>query len=150
MGYYKNAVRSAFMATTVTQPEPAPSPAPPVASQSINWAQFAWFAGLIVVGYFSILKPLVEQLMTDDDMGHGLFVPAISAYIAWLKKDQVFAQPFRPSYWGLLPLFWGALQSYVANLGAELFLSRSAIIFTVAGAVWLVCGTRVLKVLAFP
>jgi len=110
----------------------------------------AWFAGLIVVSYLSILQPLVNQWMNDDDMGHGFFVPVIAAYIAWQRKDQVLAEPFRPTFWGLLPLLWGAFQSYVANLGAELFLSRSAVIFTVVGAVWLVCGTRVLKLLAFP
>jgi exosortase len=137
------------MATTVIQPEPSaslpsPSPAP------VNWIQLAWFAALIVVAYFSILGPLVDQWMNDEDMGHGAFVPVIAAYVAWQRRDQIMAEPMKPSFWGLVPLLWGAFQSYVANLGAELFLSRSAIIFTVVGAVWLVCGTRVLKVLAFP
>lgn len=136
------------MATTVIQPEPPSSL--PVAQPQVDWVKLAWFAGLIVVTYFSILQPLVQQWMIDDDMGHGFFVPAIAAYIAWQRKDQILAQAPRPSFWGLLPLAWGALQSYVANLGAELFLSRSAIILTVVGAVWLVCGTRILKLLAFP
>ena len=149
MGYYENAFHELTpMASTVTQPMPSTAPAP--ARRPINWAQLAWFAGLIIIGYLSILRPLVDQWMTDDDMGHGGFVPVIAAYIAWQRKDQILAEPFRPSFWGLLPLLWGAFQSYVANLGAELFLSRSAILFTIAGAVWLVCGTRVLKILAFP
>jgi exosortase len=136
------------MATTVIQPEPSAS-LPPTSPQ-MDWVKLAWFAGLILAAYFSILTPLVTQWMNDDDMGHGFFVPAIAAYIAWQRRDQVMAEPMRPNFWGLLPLAWGALQSYIANLGAELFLSRTAIILTIVGAVWLVCGTRVLKLLAFP
>ena len=136
------------MASTVIQPEPSASLSP--TKPQIDWVKFAWFTGLILVAYFSILVPLVTQWMKDDDMGHGFFVPAIAAYIAWQRKDAVLAEPLRPSFWGLLALLWGGLQSYIANLGAELFLSRTAIVVTIIGAVWLVCGTRVLKLLAFP
>ena len=38
----------------------------------------------------------------------------------------------------------------LGNLAAELFLQRTAMIFTIVGAVWMVCGTRILKILTFP
>ena len=56
----------------------------------------------------------------------------------------------QPSYWGIPLLLWGAFQLTIGNLAAELFLQRTALLFTVVGAVWLVCGTRILRILTFP
>jgi len=136
------------MGTSVTTPEAVNAISP--RSAAIDWPKLVWFAVLIIAAYYSIIQPLVTQWANDDDMGHGFFVPVIAAYIAWLKKDEVLAEPLRPSWWGLLVLAWGAAQSFVANLGAELFLSRTAIILTIVGSIWLVCGTRIVKKLAFP
>ena len=45
---------------------------------------------------------------------------------------------------------WGALQLYVATLGVELFLARTALVITIIGAVWLLGGIYYLRVFAFP
>ena len=42
------------MATTVTQPQISTAP-PSQPGRQIDWVQMAWFAALILVGYFSIL-----------------------------------------------------------------------------------------------
>ncbi len=97
-----------------------------------------------------MLQALVSQWANDEDMGHGFFVPLIAAYIAWQHRDEVLSLPLQPSMWGIPLLLWGAFQLTIGNLGAELFLQRTAIIFTIVGAVWLVCGTRILRILAFP
>ena len=128
-------------------PAVVPMPGPP---RSVEWPKVILFTVLLVAAFFPVMKGMVNQWWTDDDMGHGFFVPVVAAYVAWQRRDAILAGPLEPNWLGLIPLLWGSLQSYVANLGAEFFLARSAIIFSVIGAVWLVCGTRVLKLLAFP
>jgi len=83
-------------------------------------------------------------------MGHGFFVPLVAGYIVWQKRDELLATPARTNWWGLLLVLVGAAQSLLATLGVELFLSRSAVIVTLAGAVWTLWGTEWLKKLAFP
>jgi len=97
-----------------------------------------------------MLQMLVSQWSNDDDMGHGFFVPLIAAYIAWQHRDELLSTPLQPSYWGIPVLIWGAFQLTIGNLGAELFLQRTSILFTIVGAIWLVCGTRILRILTFP
>ena len=126
----------------------APGVRPP--SQDVPWVPLAWFLALIAVCYFPMLQALVGQWANDEDMGHGFFVPIIAAYIAWQHRDEVLAEPLRPSMWGIPLLLWGAFQLTIGNLGAELFLQRTAIIFTIVGAVLLVCGNRILRILIFP
>lgn len=116
----------------------------------VPWVKVGWFTGLVVLCYLPIVIYLVEQWSTDDDMSHGFFVPAIAAWIAWQRRDEILATPAKPNYWALLPLAWGAFQLIVGSLGAEIYLQRTALVVTAISSVWLVAGTQILKKLAFP
>ncbi len=59
------------------------------------------------------------------------------------------ATPVKANWWGLPIVLLGTAQSLVATLGVELFLSRSALIVTLAGTVLLVGGTAILKKVGF-
>ena len=116
----------------------------------LPWAKIAWFGVLLVGCYAPVLWALVRQWDNDPDMGHGFFVPLISAYIIWQKRDELASMKPTPNPWGLLVVAYGALQAIVATLGAELFLARTAFVISIIGAVWLLGGTQILKKLAFP
>jgi exosortase len=88
--------------------------------------------------------------MDNEDMGHGFFVPLVAGYLVWQQKDELLATPAQPAWWGLPVVLWGAAQSIIGTLGAELFLSRSALVVTLTGAVWLICGSQILKKVLFP
>ncbi len=105
---------------------------------------------LLVICYFPVLKHLVGQWADDADMGHGFFVPAIAAYVAWQRREQVLAIQPKANYWGLLLLAWGACQLIVGMLGVELFLQRTAFLISVLGAILTIGGFRIVKALAFP
>jgi exosortase len=113
-------------------------------------AVFCWSAALIVFCYYPIIVRLVRQWANDDDMGHGFFVPVIAAWIAWQKLPEIENVPAVPDWRGLILLVWGAVQQYIGTLGVELFLSRTAIVITIVGAVWFLGGIRYLKTFAFP
>src|SRR6185436_5544750 len=92
----------------------------------------------------------VWQWDHDADMGHGFFVPAIAAYVAWQRRAALASTPAIPNYWGVLIMAYGAAQLLLGSLVAELFLQRTAFIISLTGAILTIGGTRVLKLLAFP
>jgi exosortase len=114
------------------------------------YTKVIFFGLLILLCYAPAVMSLAGDWMHNDDMGHGFFVPVVVGYIVWQEKDELLKLPARANWWGLLLVLFGAAQSIVATLGVELFLSRSAVILTVAGAVWMLAGTVWLKKLAFP
>src|SRR5438045_1447518 len=120
------------------------------APERIPWAPLAWFGGILVVCYAPVLWALIKQWNYDADMGHGFFVPIIAGFIAWQKRDELLAKPPVPNWWGLALVLYAALQLYVATLGAELFLARTAFVLSVIGSVLFLGGTRYVRVLAFP
>jgi exosortase len=119
-------------------------------SRPIPWTALGWIAALVIFCYFPVLKHLVEQWNSDADMGHGFFVPLVSAYIAWKRKDAILSAPARINYWGLALIAWGTLQLILGTVGAELFLQRTSLIITIAGCILLACGEAVMKQMLFP
>jgi exosortase len=113
------------------------------------YAKILFFGVLIFLCYAPVIQSMVRFWSTNDDMGHGFFVPVIAAYLLWEKRDELSATPVKANWWGLPIVLLGAAQSLVGTLGAELFLSRSALIVTLSGAVLLAGGTAILKKTAF-
>jgi len=118
--------------------------------RTISWSTLGWFAALMVACYAPVLWGLARQWDQDADMGHGFFVPVISAYICWQKRDELLAEKATPTWWGLPVVLWGAVQLYIGTLGVELFTMRTAFVISLIGAVLLLGGTRYVRTLTFP
>lgn len=116
----------------------------------LSWALPAWFAILLVAGYYPVISSLVNQWSNDDDMGHGFFVPVIAGFVAWQKRGEVAGVPPKHNWWGLAIVFYGAFQLYLGTLGAELFLARTSLVISIIGIVLFIGGTEYLKAFKFP
>jgi exosortase len=114
------------------------------------WVKTAWFAALLFASYASVLWHLVHQWDRDPDMSHGFLVPLVSAFIVWQRRYELIALKPQPNWWGLAVVLYGMFQLYIATLGAELFLARTAFVITIFGVVWMLGGTVVLRKLFFP
>jgi exosortase len=90
------------------------------------------------------------QWATDENMGHGFFVPLVAGYVVWQRRHLLAALPLRPNYWGLVLVILAALQAIVATLGAELFTARVAFVIALVGAILFIGGTAWIRALAFP
>lgn len=113
----------------------------------------AWPAALcalLFLCYWPILRALFEQWQVEQDAGHGMFVPLIAAWALWERREQLAAVPDKPSYWGLAILIWSAIQAILSELGAELYLSRLAFLFAIAGLLVFLHGFALLRAAAFP
>ena len=81
----------------------------------VRWSNLLWFGALLMGCYAPVLARLVRQWSTDDDMGHGFFVPLLAGYIAWQKRNELQRADLRTNYWGLLLLGWGILQMLIGS-----------------------------------
>ena len=106
--------------------------------------------GALLLLYWQVIRSLVDAWSTDDNYSHGFFIVPLALYFAWERRAKILASPQQTSWVGLVVVA-GSLFLLVAGLlGAELFLSRVSIIFTLAGAILFLFGWRTLRVLAFP
>src|SRR3954453_15181705 len=123
---------------------------PSAAASRVSWRLVAWFGALLLLCYGSILYRMGVQWATDENMGHGFFVPLIAGYIAWQRRNALLSTPRKPNGWGLVLVVWAAFQALAATLGAELFTGRLSFLFALVGTILYLGGTRWVNILAFP
>src|SRR5258708_2146814 len=116
----------------------------------VPWPALVWFGALLIAAYFPVLRHLVEQWSTDEDVSHGFFVPVVAGFIAWQRREEILAVKYQPAWWGLAVMAWAAVQGYAGMLGAELFLQRTSFLIALVGLLLVVGGTRLVRVLALP
>ena len=72
------------------------------------------FAVGFVLTFWEFFRYIVTQAIgAPSDWGHTLVIPFISGYFVWLRRKELLAQPFRPS--------WGALGLFVLGLAIYMF-----------------------------
>ncbi len=109
-----------------------------------------WYGILLLLCFGPTLWAMFYQWQNDEDMGHGFFAPIVAGYVIWERRQSLFDGSTPGSRWGLLIVAWGALQLWIGNIGAELFLQRTAFLVTAAGIVVFYGGLATLRKLAFP
>lgn len=97
-----------------------------------------------------VVLKLVHDWGTDDNYSHGFLIPPIALYFVWERRARLAATPSAPSSAGLLVVLASVAVLGVGVLGAELFLTRLAIVGVLAGGVLFLSGWPWLRILAFP
>lgn len=104
----------------------------------------------IVVLYYPVLSKLIYDWWNDPNFSHGFFVPLFSAYLVWEKRAELKSAAVKPSAFGFVVVIGAMCLLVVGTLGAELFLSRTSLIFLLAGLVLVFGGFKTMRTLLFP
>jgi exosortase len=129
---------------------PAPIADQTAAGKRLPWLAIAWFGLLLAVHYYPVLFNMVRDWYRDEDMGHGFFVPAVSAWIIWQQREKLLAAAYRPNLWGLAVVALGGLFLIIGTLAVEQTVMRGSFLIALWGVVISLGGFRLLYDLAFP
>lgn len=112
--------------------------------------QFGLLACGVLVLYARILIHLAESWVENPNYSHGFFVPVFCAWVVWRERRRFAQAPVQPSNAGLFVIF-GALGILILGVfGAELFLSRTSLLFLLAGLLIYFRGWKFFRVALFP
>src|SRR5712664_1151148 len=107
-------------------------------------------AGLVAALYGPLLSQMVVQWWQDPDYSHGFVVPLFVGYLVYQRRHELRQVPLEPSNLGF-PVMLGAIVLFLAGtLGAELFVSRSSLLFLFGGMILFFAGWKMLRAVAFP
>ncbi len=113
-------------------------------------------AALVAVFWVFVQTQARYAYTQPADWGHTVFIPAIAGYFVYLRRDELLAQPFRPSWWLGMPMVLAGVGGYVAaTFGPSWFVLHHnarglAFGLTLFGLSTLVLGVRATRVIAFP
>ena len=117
--------------------------------------QKKWLAALLVAAgfgavYWAVMVKLVHDWYFDDNYSHGFLIIPLAVYLAWERRHRLKDSAAAPAGFGLV-IVAGSLALLLAGIyGSELFLTRIALVGTVAGSVLFLFGWRWLRVMTFP
>ncbi len=111
---------------------------------------FLLFLGGTALLFSGVVSKLVHDWGADENYSHGFLMAPLAAYVVWRERDRLSAIPVKPSVAGLVIVAGSLLTLVAGRLGVELFLTRMALLGTVAGTVVFLWGWRHLRALAFP
>ena len=107
-------------------------------------------AGLVTALYGPLLTQMVVQWWQDPDYSHGFVVPLFVGYVLYQRRHELRQVSLEPSNFGF-PLMVGAIGLLLlGTLGAELFVSRSSLLFLLGGIILFFAGWKMLRAVAFP
>ncbi|MGB7849198.1 MAG: exosortase/archaeosortase family protein [Candidatus Acidiferrum sp.] len=101
--------------------------------------------GLLLVAvlaalYHRVIEGLLAQWWRDPNSSYGFVVPVLFLWMLWNRREKFKCLVLVPNWWGLL-LVLGAMGLLVlGTLGAENFLSRTSLLFALAGLAIYFCG----------
>ena len=121
-----------------------------------NW-RFLLFNTLFVLAFFGPLRNLVQMSMSNDTFTYIPFIPIISAYLIYEKRQNIFPQERTSSPIGLLAIGIGFLLLF-ANRNHEamsyqhdyLTLMAASMVLIWVGGFTFCYGTRSLLTAVFP
>jgi exosortase len=114
-----------------------------------HW-QILVLAGVLLALYAPVVVGLVVNWYQDPDYSHGFFVPLMSGYLIWRKRDELLRLPVRPSFDGFFLVLGSVALLFLGSLGAELFLTRIALLGTLIGLIVYFFGWGTLRPISFP
>lgn len=112
-----------------------------------------WFLfGLVIafIAHFGGLSDLVSRWNTQEEYGHGYFIPVISLWFLWSRKDALLASIGEASWVGPALIAIGGVGLLLGELTAIFILIQISFLLTIIGLVLAYGGRSLLKVSLLP
>ena len=106
---------------------------------------------LLGLAYRPAIMSLVEAWSTIETYSYGFMVPAVSAGLVWVRRDQLRQIPVTRSLgWGSLVMIAGLLMLFAGRVATLSVVQEFALIVTICGLTLLLLGRPMFQALAFP
>jgi len=109
--------------------------------------------------YAGTVTGLVREWLSSPDASYGIVLVAVAAIVAWQRRrrcEKIVARAERSDsrlsrdVGGALVLVAGLLLYLAGQLGADVFITRFSLVVVLAGALWFVAGTAVVRAMRAP
>ena len=112
---------------------------------------FILLVGLGVFAYGGTLSSLMYSVLNREGSSHGLFVPFISGYFLWLKRERI--RQLEPDFVlvpGIVMVVAGFGMLFLSRGSTEVALPALSFLVVAAGLAMAFLGNRIFKELSFP
>lgn len=115
------------------------------------WGMGACLVTALLFAYTPVLVTMVLQWWNISFYSYAFLIPVVSAYLVWIRRDQVLAIVPQPHYVsGAALLTSGLLALVMGQAGGINALQQISLLITIPGVILFLFGKSVLKALLLP
>ena len=114
------------------------------------WFPYAAIAILLAVIYYRVAIKLVYDWYTIPDYSHGFLVPFFALFLLWDKRKTLRKTPIQQSWRGIVLVVFAIILLILGIYGVDLFTARISFVLLLAGLIWTLFGSLMLRELRFP
>ena len=100
--------------------------------------------------YHHTISKLISEWAVNPNFSHGFLIPFVALYMVWHRKTELLNIPITSANSGILLVMFGMLTHVVGNIGAELFMMRISMVFTLAGIIMYFGGIKIFRIVLVP
>jgi exosortase D (VPLPA-CTERM-specific) len=121
-----------------------------VGSQRLFWGGLVLPAVLLGIIYSNGIAYMVGKWYTDENYGHGFFVPLISLYLIWQQRHRLRESRLQGSWWGIPVLLIGVGLYFIGELATLYVVVHLSLWVVLVGLTLAAIGREGLRMIAFP
>jgi exosortase D (VPLPA-CTERM-specific) len=103
-----------------------------------------------IAAFWGALAELVHRWTTQEEYSHGFFIPLITCWLLWSRRDALLASIGQPSWSGVVLLLVAAFMHILGELSALYLLSHVAFVVSLMSIVLCAGGFSLLRVTFIP
>ncbi|MFI5304747.1 MAG: VPLPA-CTERM-specific exosortase XrtD [Nitrospiria bacterium] len=105
---------------------------------------------LLLTVYAPSFGFLVHLWLNDENFSHGFFIPVISLYLIWQKREALSNNNLNGSWWGIPVVMAGVSLYIIGELGTLYILLHLSFLVVLIGLILSAIGWSGLRIIAFP
>lgn len=107
--------------------------------------------GVLLVAYIPAMLWMWDRWFAKDSYySHGIFIPFVSGYLIWAKRDILRKIPLKSSPWGMVLIVSGILVYLLSSLFRVYFSSAFSMLVVLVGLILHFYGIRMFRAIIFP
>ncbi|MES9970378.1 MAG: VPLPA-CTERM-specific exosortase XrtD [Candidatus Thiodiazotropha sp.] len=114
------------------------------------WGLIGISAILLVYAFWDGIIDMLGRWSDKEEYGYAYFLPFISAYLIWQRRDRLVAAKFSPSWLGVVAVLAAGFFFFLGEIATTFTLVQYALVLTVIGMAYALLGWQAFKIVAGP
>jgi exosortase D (VPLPA-CTERM-specific) len=116
----------------------------------VVWGVVAASLILLLYSYWGGLAQMFEIWARKEEYGYAYFLPFITLYLIWQRRDKLAAEKFRPSWIGVVAIVFAGFLFFLGMIATTYTLVQYSLVMVVFGFAYAVLGWQAFKVVFGP
>ncbi|MET0062181.1 MAG: VPLPA-CTERM-specific exosortase XrtD [Candidatus Thiodiazotropha endolucinida] len=114
------------------------------------WRLLGISAILLVYVFWNGITDMLDRWESKEEYGYAYFLPFITVYLIWQRRDRMVAAEYSPSWLGVVVILVASFLFFLGEIATTFTLVQYALVLTVIGLAYALLGWQAFKIVAGP